>query len=49
MKNESTASKEYQIWWEKNQERILAQDMLNHDMNFKTALAKSMKGTKKSN
>jgi hypothetical protein len=46
MENKSIASKEYQIWWEKNSERILAEDKLNHEMNFKSALAKSMKGTK---
>lgn len=46
MKIKSIASKEYQIWWEKNSERILAEDKLNHEMNFKFALAKSMKGTK---
>ena len=39
----SLASKEYQIWWEVNQERILAQDRLNHDMNYKSALAKHLK------
>ncbi len=46
MGNTNIASKEYQIWWEKNQERILAQDKLNHEMNFKSALSKSMKGTR---
>lgn len=46
MENKSIASKEYQMWWEINQERILAQDRLNHEMNYKSALAKSMKGTK---
>jgi hypothetical protein len=37
------ASKEYQLWWEANQERILTQDRLNHDMNYKSALAKHLK------
>ncbi len=46
METKIMASKEYQIWWEKNSERILAEDKLNHEMNFKFALAKSMKGTK---
>ena len=40
---ESVASKEYQLWWEANQERILAQDKLRHEMNYKQALAKHMK------
>ena len=39
----SLASKEYQIWWGKNQERILAQDKLNHDMNYKSTLVKYLK------
>ena len=39
----SLASKEYQLWWEVNQERILAQDRLDHDMNYKSALAKHLK------
>jgi hypothetical protein len=38
----SLASKEYQLWWEVNQERILAQDKLNHEMNYKSALAKNL-------
>jgi hypothetical protein len=46
METKIMASKEYQMWWEANQERILAQDKLIHEMNFKFALAKSMKGTK---
>jgi hypothetical protein len=47
MKNESIASKEYQMWWEINQEKILAQDKLRHEMDYKFALAKSINGTKK--
>jgi hypothetical protein len=46
MKNEvkeTKVSKEYQIWWEANQERILAQDKLNHEMNYKAAVAKHLK------
>jgi hypothetical protein len=39
----SVASKEYQLWWEANQERILAQDKLRHEMDYKQALAKHMK------
>lgn len=39
----SPASKEYQLWWELNQEKILAQDKLRHEMNYKSALAKHMK------
>ena len=39
----SLASKEYQLWWEANQERILAQDRLDHDMNYKSVLAKHLK------
>jgi hypothetical protein len=39
----SPASKEYQLWWEANQERILEQDKLDHEMNYKTALAKFIK------
>jgi len=30
MENKSIASKEYLIWWEKNSERILVEDKLNH-------------------
>jgi hypothetical protein len=26
----------YQEWWEQNKERILAEDQLNHDMQFKS-------------
>ncbi len=39
---ESVASKEYQLWWEVNQERILAQDKLRHEMDYKQG-----KGTQK--
>jgi hypothetical protein len=39
----SPASKEYQLWWEANQERILAQDRFNHDMDYKSALVKHLK------
>jgi hypothetical protein len=37
------ASKEYQLWWEANQEEILAQDRLNHEMDYKSSLAKHLK------
>lgn len=43
---ESLASKEYQLWWEENQERVLAQDKLRHEMDYKQALAKHMKKNK---
>jgi hypothetical protein len=42
----SLASKEYQLWWEVNQKKILAQDKLNHEMNYKSALAKNLKNNK---
>lgn len=42
----SSASKEYQLWWELNQEKILAQDKLRHEMNYKSALAKHIKREK---
>jgi len=29
--------RKYEQWWEQNKERILEQDKLNHDMQFKTA------------
>ena len=32
--------RQYDQWWEQNKERILAEDQLNHDMQFKSALAK---------
>jgi hypothetical protein len=34
------SNNEYQKWWEQNKERILAEDKLNHDMQFKTAYHK---------
>lgn len=43
---ESTASDEYKIWWEKNKDRILAEDELNHQLNYKHALAKHIKNNK---
>jgi len=30
----------FEQWWEQNKERILAEDKLNHDMQFKTAYTK---------
>jgi hypothetical protein len=30
----------FEQWWEQNKERILAEDQLNHDMQFKTAYHK---------
>jgi hypothetical protein len=33
-------SSDYERWWEQNKERILEQDKLNHDMQFKTAYIK---------
>ena len=33
-------SEEYKRWWEQNKERILAEDKLNHDMQFKSAYHK---------
>ena len=32
--------RKYEQWWEQNKERILAEDQLNHDMQFKSALTK---------
>jgi len=32
--------RKFEQWWEQNKERILAEDQLNHDMQFKSALAK---------
>ena len=32
--------RQYDQWWEQNKERILAEDQLNHDMQFKTAYTK---------
>ena len=42
----STVSKDYKEWWEENQERILANDQLNHEMNYKHALVKHIKNNK---
>jgi hypothetical protein len=42
----SFASKDYKEWWEENQERILANDQLNHELNYKLALAKHIKNNK---
>jgi hypothetical protein len=33
-------SPSYREWWEANKERILAEDKLNHDMQFKAAYHK---------
>jgi DNA-binding protein H-NS len=32
--------RQYDQWWEQNKERILAEDQLNHEMQFKSAYAK---------
>ena len=32
--------RQYDQWWEQNKERILAEDQLNHDMQFKSAYIK---------
>jgi DNA-binding protein H-NS len=32
--------RQYDQWWEQNKERILAEDKLNHDMQFKAAYHK---------
>jgi len=37
---QSQSSSDYERWWEQNKERILEQDQLNHDMQFKTAYIK---------
>ena len=42
----SFASKDYKEWWEENQERILANDQLNHELNYKLALAKHINNNK---
>ena len=42
----TTPSEEYQVWWAKNKDRILAEDQLNHEMNYKHALAKHIKKNK---
>ena len=33
-------SEKYNQWWEQNKERILAEDQLNHDMQFKSKFIK---------
>ena len=33
-------SPSYREWWEQNKERILEEDKLNHDMQFKAAYIK---------
>jgi hypothetical protein len=30
--------RKFEQWWEQNKERILAEDQLNHDMQFKSKL-----------
>jgi len=42
----SFASKDYKVWWEENQERIRSNYQLNHEMNYKCALAKHIKNNK---
>jgi hypothetical protein len=32
--------RKFEQWWEQNKERILEQDKLNHDMQFKSAYTK---------
>jgi hypothetical protein len=32
--------RKFEQWWEQNKERILAEDKLNHDMQFKAAYHK---------
>jgi hypothetical protein len=32
--------RKYEQWWEQNKERILAEDQLNHDMQFKSSYIK---------
>jgi hypothetical protein len=39
-KHSLLTSPSYREWWEQNKERILAEDKLNHDMQFKSAYAK---------
>jgi len=34
------SNNEYQQWWDQNKERILAEDKLNHDMQFKAVYHK---------
>ena len=42
----TTPAEEYQVWWAKNKDRILAEDQLNHEMGYKKALAKHIKNNK---
>ena len=42
----SNPSEEYQVWWAKNKDRILANDQLNHELNYKFALARHIKRNK---
>jgi hypothetical protein len=42
----TTPAEDYQVWWAKNKDRILANDQLNHEMNYKHALAKHIKNNK---
>ena len=37
---DAKSSNEYQQWWEQNKERILAEDQLNHEMQFKSKFIK---------
>ena len=32
--------RKYEQWWEQNKERILAEDQLKHDMQFKSSYTK---------
>ena len=32
--------RKYEQWWEQNKERILAEDQLNHDIQFKSSYIK---------
>jgi hypothetical protein len=32
--------RKFEQWWEQNEERILAEDQLRHDMQFKSSYAK---------
>ncbi len=32
--------RKYEQWWQQNKERILAEDQLRHDMQFKSSYAK---------
>ena len=37
---QAQSSTKYQQWWEQNKERILAEDKLNHEMQFKSSYVK---------